>query len=215
VLDALRAVSRAKEEELRSALARFGFRGPEVLKPAQALSGGEKSRLALCRLFMAGGNLLLLDEPTNHIDAPTRAALEEALIACDGAVLIVSHDRYFLDRVVSRVALLTPDGLRCWDGDYSDYRRLRQEEMAAPGTAETASREEWARERRRRRQEERDERRRAELENAVSEREAALAEAEREAALAGGDYARAAEWHERAETLRTEIDSLLTQWVGS
>ncbi|MDR1321252.1 MAG: ATP-binding cassette domain-containing protein [Gracilibacteraceae bacterium] len=215
VLDALRAVSRAEDGELRSRLARFGFRGPDVLKPVRGLSGGEKSRLALCRLFLAAGNLLLLDEPTNHIDAPTREALEEALIAYEGTALLVSHDRYFLDRVANRVALLTPESFRLWEGDYSAYRRLRQEETAAAAETPppTAGREEWERQRLRRRRSVRDENRRAGLEREVAEREAALAAAEQAAADAGGDYEQAAAWHEKAEALRAEIDGLLTRWV--
>jgi ATP-binding cassette subfamily F protein 3 len=159
---------------------------------------------------MTKGNLLLLDEPTNHIDALTRAALEDALIAYTGAVLLVSHDRYFMDRVVNRVGVLTSDALRLWEGDYSAYRRFRQ---AAAQTIEPEGRKEWERERRRRRQAVRDERRLTELERAIAERESSLAEAEREAAAAGGDYARAAEWYARAEALRAELDALLTQWI--
>ncbi|MDR1961033.1 MAG: ATP-binding cassette domain-containing protein [Gracilibacteraceae bacterium] len=212
-LEALRAVSRAEDQELRSSLARFGFRGEDVFKPVRGLSGGEKSRLALCRLFLAEGNLLLLDEPTNHIDAVTRAALEDALIAYDGTALIVSHDRYFLDRVVNHVALLTPDALRLWEGDYSAWRRLRQEEEAANSGG--AGREEWERERLERRQAAQARNRLAALERDIEAREAELAAAEREAAAAGSDYERAAERYARAEALRAEIESLLEEYIGS
>ena len=100
------------ETELRSALAAFLFRGDDVFKSVGVMSGGERARLLLLKLMLAGDNLLLLDEPTNHLDIASREALEEALEGYDGTILAVSHDRYFIQRMASRTLRLNPDGLR-------------------------------------------------------------------------------------------------------
>lgn len=100
------------ETELRSALAAFLFRGDDVFKTVGVMSGGERARLLLLKLMLAGDNLLLLDEPTNHLDIASREALEEALEGYDGTILAVSHDRYFIQRMASRTLRLNSDGLR-------------------------------------------------------------------------------------------------------
>ncbi len=94
------------DEELRTFAARFGFRGEDIFKPVSGLSGGERSRLAFARLLMTPCNLLILDEPTNHLDIAAREALEAALGEFEGALVVVSHDLYFLERVVSRLLVL-------------------------------------------------------------------------------------------------------------
>ena len=95
--------------EIRSALALFLFSGEDVDKPIRALSGGEKARLTLAKLILKPVNLLLLDEPTNHLDIGSREALETALIAFEGTVVAVSHDRYFIDRIGTRAIVLSPE----------------------------------------------------------------------------------------------------------
>jgi ATP-binding cassette subfamily F protein 3 len=111
VLDELAASYPAMTNtELRSALARFLFTADDVLKRVGDLSGGERARLTLCKLILRSVNLLVLDEPTNHLDIGSREALEEALADFDGTILAVSHDRYFIDRVASRIIELSPSG---------------------------------------------------------------------------------------------------------
>lgn len=107
--------------ELRNALAAFLFCGDDVFKPVSALSGGEKGRLSLLKLMLGGHNLLLLDEPTNHLDMDSREMLEDALCAFDGTVLLVSHDRYFINKVSTRVLELKEGGLTAFEGNWSDY----------------------------------------------------------------------------------------------
>ena len=107
--------------ELRNILAAFLFRGDDVFKKVSMLSGGEKGRLSLLKLMMGQANLLLLDEPTNHLDMDSREVLEEALLHFDGTVLLVSHDRYFIDKIATRVLEMTADTVTQHHGNWADY----------------------------------------------------------------------------------------------
>jgi len=109
------------EEEVRSYLAQFSFFDDDVFKKTRDLSGGEKGRLALAKIMYAGGNLMLLDEPTNHLDVYTREALEEALERFTGALIVVSHDRYFIDRVAENVIVVDNGAAEVFPGNYSDH----------------------------------------------------------------------------------------------
>jgi len=131
------------ETEVRSFLARFLFFGEEVYKPVGNLSGGEQSRVVLAKLMWRRPQVLVLDEPTNHLDIPGREALEDALIAYDGAILLVSHDRYFLDRVVNELLVLPERGrYELMIGNWSTYEaRLASEEAARRAAEEAARRE--------------------------------------------------------------------------
>ena len=137
VLEELQAWSPGRTEgQLRSLLGIFQFSGDEVFKRVEVLSGGEKNRLALARLCLDPGNFLLLDEPTNHLDLPTREALEDALAGYAGTLLFVSHDRYFINRVATRVAAFDGGRVTTHDGGYDDY--LAAVRGAAP-TARSAA----------------------------------------------------------------------------
>ena len=134
VIEAAREVRpEATEAEARSYLALFLFRGDDVFKRIGNLSGGEQSRVLLARLVWTNPQVLVLDEPTNHLDIPAREALEEALKLYPGSILMVSHDRYFLDRVAGRLLVLTKRGQHeIIDGNWSAYSEiLTQREEAA------------------------------------------------------------------------------------
>ena len=120
--------------EARNVLGRFLFRGDDVYKKVSVLSGGERSRVMLAKLFMLGANCLLLDEPTNHLDIPAREVLEDALQSYDGTLLVVSHDRYFVDRVATKIWELRDGQLRQFNGAWSEYHALMQEEALAQET---------------------------------------------------------------------------------
>lgn len=126
------------EDEARSVLGRFLFRGDDVFKTIDSLSGGEKARLALLKLFLQGPNFLILDEPTNHLDIPTREVLEQALLDFGGTYLVVSHDRYFLDKITKRTLVLEDKKLKEFLGNYTYYREKIREaaELAAQAAAE-------------------------------------------------------------------------------
>ena len=115
--------------EIRGALARFLIFGEDVERPISTLSGGERSRVSLTKMFLSGANLLLLDEPTNHLDIDGKEALEEALTGYRGTVFMVSHDRYFIDRVANRVLELQQGKVHNYLGNYSDYLRKRSEQQ--------------------------------------------------------------------------------------
>jgi ATP-binding cassette subfamily F protein 3 len=126
----------------RQYLARFRFYGEDPLRRVSSLSGGEHTRLALAKLLLEPRNLLFLDEPTNHLDIPAAEILEEALTGFEGTVILVSHDRRFLDTVTTRTLAFLPDGVDLYEGGFKDYtdalERIRlAKELAPPRRAET------------------------------------------------------------------------------
>jgi ATP-binding cassette subfamily F protein 3 len=120
------------EEAARNYLARFLFSGDDVYRSIDALSGGERSRLALACLLVEGANLLVLDEPTNHLDIYSRETLEDMLANYDGTVLFVSHDRFFTDRVATRVWEIAGGSLTQYLGNYTDVQRQKNRKKASP-----------------------------------------------------------------------------------
>ena len=121
-----------REVNSRAYAASFGFRGPDQQKKVKDLSGGERNRLHLATLLKSGGNLLLLDEPTNDLDVDTLRALEEALVAFAGCAVIISHDRWFLDRIATHMLAFEGDSRVVWfEGNYQDYEADRRKRLGA------------------------------------------------------------------------------------
>jgi ATP-binding cassette subfamily F protein 3 len=143
------------ETQVRNTLALFLFRGDDVYKNIRQLSGGERGRVMLAKLMLAGNNFLLLDEPTNHLDMASKEVLEESLEDYPGTILVISHDRYFLNKIVNRVLLFEETGITEYLGNYDDYverrnntallKSLQEEEPA--GKTKTAQKEERRKER--------------------------------------------------------------------
>lgn len=127
VLDEVRDTFNFSEKEARNILGMFLFRGDDVFKTVGMLSGGEKARLSLLCLFLEKPNFLILDEPTNHLDIPTREIMEDAIEAFGGTCLVVSHDRYFLDKVADRILELDHGKLTEYLGNYSYYKEKKQD----------------------------------------------------------------------------------------
>ncbi|BEV36840.1 ATP-binding cassette domain-containing protein [Synechococcus sp. M16CYN] len=121
------------QTQVRTLLGNFCFGNDSVFKDVGQLSGGEKARLALALMLLNPCNLLVLDEPTNHLDIPTKQMLEDALIAYEGAALLVSHDRYFISRIANRIVELRDGDLVLYRGNYDYYLEKKEEERAKSG----------------------------------------------------------------------------------
>jgi ATP-binding cassette subfamily F protein 3 len=130
-LDAVRPTHKEfVEQQRRDLLARFGITADMVFQKVGSLSGGERNRTALARLSASDANFLILDEPTNHLDLWARGALEKALRDFDGSVLFVSHDRYFLNQVATKLLIVEPQRFRVIDGNYDTYQHFVREGLA-------------------------------------------------------------------------------------
>jgi ATP-binding cassette subfamily F protein 3 len=210
-------------EAVRSYLAKFRFFGDDPFRVVKGLSGGERSRLAMAKIMLFPRNVLVLDEPTNHLDIPARETLEDALDGYEGTLLVVSHDRYFLDRVCTRLLVLEGERVEAHLGNYSDWRRrARQAAVPAPPpprakdiAKETPKAADAARERAISKERERElrrlEKRVETLEGDVGKLEADLAAVRAELA---GDHA--GDWqklHTLADRER-ELDALLARRMG-
>ena len=115
------------QKELRNILGAFLFRGDDVFKEVSSLSGGEKARLSLLKIMMQGANFLIMDEPTNHLDIPSKEVFEDALLDFPGTLLMVSHDRYFLNKIPSRILELDTDGINVYLGQYDYYEEKKSQ----------------------------------------------------------------------------------------
>ena len=124
------AFPKMSNTEIRTALGRFLLKGDNALKKISTLSGGERARVALLKLMLAGSNFLLLDEPTNHLDTASREALEDTLLSYDGTMLIISHDRYFINKLATRILELNTNGVKEYLGNYDYYAEKQKQAVA-------------------------------------------------------------------------------------
>jgi ATP-binding cassette subfamily F protein 3 len=212
------------EEAVRSYLARFSFFEDDVDKKTSALSGGEKGRLALAKIMYVGGNVLLLDEPTNHLDVYTREALEEALDGFTGVLVVVSHDRYFIDRVAEHILLVEDGEAEIHLGNYTQVlERLKAESAATPPASARRNSPaqpdlDLGRDKQRRR-----DKRLRKIDERIGTIETSIAEAEKQiesnhAELCNEDVWRDGErvrvLQERTAALQSEIQKLYAEWEG-
>lgn len=204
------------ETEIRSALAMFLFRGEDVYKSVSKLSGGERAKLSLLKIMLARPNLLILDEPTNHLDITSREVLENALANYDGTLLVVSHDRYFINKLASKIVHLTHTGAVNIDGNYDTYLRYRenlesdriQETHKKPVVNEYKLRKEQASLERKRKSDI------AKIEKAIEEKELLISQIEEGLASpeVSGDYAKLIELTESLDATKNELDLLYNEW---
>ena len=167
--------------ELRNYLGSFLFRGDDVFKEINKLSGGERCRINLLKLMLSKSNLLLLDEPTNHLDIQSREALEEAILTYDGTLIVISHDRYFLNKVINRILELEENGVNEYLGNYNYYvekkknpQRFEHFESLAGGKTKTQINEEKKKKRALEKEEKEKQKKIKELEDNISKKEEKL-----------------------------------------
>ena len=201
------------QTQVRSALAMFLFRGEDVFKKVSDLSGGEKARAALLKLMLSGANFLVLDEPTNHLDIHSREALERALTEFGGTILAVSHDRYFINKLCTRILQLTPNGVQEYIGNYDTYAEKRQiaaVQRAAPEKKVNTYKQKKERESEKRRLDGKIRRAEAaieELEAQIDEANAVLSSPE-----TASDYEKILEWTDKLKALHAEQEEKMQEW---
>ncbi|MTJ13279.1 ABC-F family ATP-binding cassette domain-containing protein [Anabaena sp. UHCC 0187] len=200
-------------------LERFLFPGNQQYAPINKLSGGEKRRLFLLRILISAPNVLILDEPTNDLDVQTLAVLEDYLEDFNGCVIVVSHDRYFLDRTVDRIfALEEGGGLRQYPGNYSiylDYKKAEEAEKQEPPKTVIAEKviSPVAETKKARRLSNWERREFEELEGKIAKLEAEKTAAERKLATVAGNYSQVQKLYEEVETLKKNIDLSTERWL--
>src|SRR5712691_5417471 len=200
--------------DLRAYLGRFLFSGDEVFQTVGTLSGGEKSRVALAKLMLSTANLLVLDEPTNHLDIPAREVLEQAMASYPGTLLIVSHDRYFVNRIISRLLYLRDGMWVSYAGNYADYQAHLAAQTSAPPQTHSVKKTAQPPPRLRPRPARR--RKPSLIEQDISHIEADLAAVQTAIdAHDGTDWQRLTELSTQQGTLAARLESLLEEWEES
>jgi ATP-binding cassette subfamily F protein 3 len=200
--------------DMRAYLGRFLFSGDEVFQTVGTLSGGEKSRVALAKLMLSTANLLVLDEPTNHLDIPAREVLEQALTAYPGTLLVVSHDRYFLNRIISRLLFLRDGRCGSYPGNYAAYQAHLAAQTSAQQQAPSIKKASQTLARPRPRPARR--RKPGVIEQEISHLEAEIAAVQTAIeAQDGTDWQHLTELSAQQGTLAAQLESLLEEWEES
>lgn len=215
------------EKEIRTCLGNFLFSGDDVLKPVRSLSGGEKARVALAKLMLQKANFLILDEPTNHLDLDSKEVLENALIDYPGTLLFVSHDRYFINRIATRVLELSQDHAEEYLGDYDYYtekkaqqleleemKRQEKEQAQPAGKVKQDTKRTYEEEKEWKKKERRCLRRIEEIEAAVSSAEEKISANEESLCdpEVYQDHEKVQTIHAENEALNQELEQLLAEW---
>jgi len=207
--------------EIRTLLGSFLFNGDDVFKDVGSLSGGEKGRLSLLKLMLSKANFLLLDEPTNHLDIPSKEALEEAISAFEGTILLVSHDRYFLNKVCSKIVYLTEDGATEYLGNY-DYYLEKNAQAAAldagqvetPAKTKTQIKDERKREKEKKAEEKRQKQEFTRIETDIHNIEHEITQLEEDMCDESlyNDHGKVKEITSQLESLKNQLEVLYEKW---
>ena len=207
--------------EVRGFLGSFLFSGDDVFKDINKLSGGERCRINLLKLMLSKSNLLLLDEPTNHLDIPSREALEEAILSYDGTLIVISHDRYFLNKVINKIIELQEDGSTEYLGNYNYYTekkknptRFETYESLANGKTKTQLNEEKKKKKALEKEAKAKQNQIKEIEDIISKNEAELTKLQEELCKEEiySNPSESERVNREIKLLETKIDSFYIQW---
>ncbi|MBR4621940.1 MAG: ABC-F family ATP-binding cassette domain-containing protein [Ruminococcus sp.] len=218
---------RVSDQQARSTLGAVLISGEDVFKPVSVLSGGERAKLSFAVMALTRGNVLVLDEPTNHIDLGTKEVLEDALAEFPGTIILVSHDRYLINKVAGRVIELSREGARSFEGNYDSYAEVKAaerqaaeaqalEEKQAKQLAEfEANRQKQYRSKQQRAEDAKRRARVRELENEIEELEQRIAKLEEEISLpeTAADHELLIEKCAELDTCRTDLDLKMDEWA--
>ncbi len=205
------------ETEIRSALAMFLFCGEDVFKKVSLLSGGERAKISLLKIMLSKPNFLILDEPTNHLDITSREVLENALMDFDGTMLVVSHDRYFINKLATKTVYLTHNGGVNIDGNYDNYLLYRQN-LQAQSESVVKEKKPVVNDYKLRKEKASNERKRktriAKLETEIEETENKISvlEAEISTPEISGDYEKLLEYTNNLNDLRNVLEEMYLEW---
>lgn len=211
---------RFTQTEVRTLLGSFLFSSEEVFKILSTLSGGEKSRVALLKLVLSKANFLLMDEPTNHLDIASKEVLEDALLGYDGTLLVISHDRYFLNKVTNKILELSHDGIHQYLGNYRYYQEKKWElqnpveDESETGKTKTQMKDEKKKEREKREETKKRKQEQVSIEVSIAAIEERIADLE--ALMCQEDIysnpQRSREIHDEASLLKAELEALYCKW---
>ncbi len=210
---------RMSDYEVRSILGSVLLSGEDVYKSVSVISGGEKTKLSFALMMLRRANILILDEPTNHLDILTKEVLEDALFEFDGTIIFVSHDRYLLNRIASRIIEVSPSGVKSYDGNFDAYLEQKEKEKAAAFASEAAVKAEEPKKQYRTKQQRADDVKRKqetkalearieELEGLIAELEAKICEPE-----IAGDYEKLTKACNDLEQMKNELNDCMDKWV--
>ena len=204
------------QTEIRSALALFLFRGEDVFKKVSVLSGGERAKIALLKIMLSKPNFLILDEPTNHLDINSREVLEEALLNYDGTLLVVSHDRYFINKLSDKIIHLTHDGAVSIDGNYDTYLEFKEnnQKPVEKEKKETTKVNTYKLQKEQQALERKRNSRISKIEKEIEENEKEISEIQNllELPETSADYEKLLELTEKFNSLKNELDELYSEW---
>lgn len=200
------------QTQIRNALAVFLFKGEDVYKEIYKLSGGERARVELVKLMLKSVNLLIMDEPTNHLDIESREALENALAGYDGTMIMVSHDRYFINKLADRILYLTENGVENYDGNYDGFQLRGQ--VKVEKKAVTQSQIDYKEQKRIESEKRKTVNRYRKVEDSIADYESQIAELikELEQPEIAADYVKAGELTDKIAVLEEETETLMEEW---
>ncbi len=202
------------QTEVRSALAVFLFRGEDVYKPIKGLSGGERARVLLLKLMLQKTNFLILDEPTNHLDISSREALEDALLGYDGTLLVVSHDRYLINKLAEKVLYLDKNGITTYMGNYDDYLAKKEQQKESTVKVVNEKQNDYKLNKERKALIRKNKNALANTEKSIETTEAEIEDIEKQLILpeVSIDYTKSLELSNKMEELRVKCEELMETW---